>query len=151
MSVTPKITRTGTLLPYTTLFRSLACEEWVVRNRSRPCLQYQIGRCSAPCVELISSEDYAQSVRRAMLFLDGQSSELVADLERAMEQASAQLDFEQAAVHRDLIAELRVIQSRQYVDGTQEIGRAAWRESVCKYGSFTVGAVLLTQTLNQNK
>src|SRR3546814_16777596 len=54
-----------------------------------------------------------------MLFLDGQSSELVADLERAMEQASAQLDFEQAAVHRDLIAELRGIQSRQYVDGTQ--------------------------------
>src|SRR3546814_5545109 len=106
------------------LFRLRVCEESVFRNRSRPCLQYQIGRCSAPCVGRISSEDYAQSVRRAMLFLDGQSSELVADLERAMEQASAQLDFEQAAVHRDLIAELRGIQSRQYVDGTQEIGRA---------------------------
>lgn len=101
------------------LFRLRACEESVFRNRSRPCLQYQIGRCSAPCVGLISSEDYAQSVRRAELFLDGQSSELVADLERAMEQASAQLAFEEAAVHRDLIAELRSIQSRQYVDGTQ--------------------------------
>lgn len=101
------------------LFRLRACEESVFRNRSRPCLQYQIGRCSAPCVGLIDSEDYAQSVRRATLFLDGQSSELVADLERAMEQASAQLAFEEAAIHRDLIAELRGIQSRQYVDGAQ--------------------------------
>jgi len=101
------------------LFRLRACEESVFRNRSRPCLQYQINRCSAPCVGLIGSEDYAQSVRRAMLFLDGHSSELMADLERAMEQASAQLAFEQAAIHRDLIAELRGIQSRQYVDGAQ--------------------------------
>ncbi|PKM16099.1 MAG: excinuclease ABC subunit C [Gammaproteobacteria bacterium HGW-Gammaproteobacteria-2] len=69
------------------LFRLRACEESVFRNRSRPCLQYQINRCSAPCVGLISSADYAQSVRRAMLFLDGHSNELMDDLERAMEQA----------------------------------------------------------------
>lgn len=101
------------------LFRLRGCEDSVFRNRSRPCLQYQIGRCCAPCVGLASAREYADRVRRATLFLEGKSSELIVELETAMEQASAELAFEEAARCRDLIAELRGIQARQYVDGAR--------------------------------
>jgi len=99
------------------LFKIRNCEDSVFRNRTRPCLQHQIGRCSAPCVGLVQVPDYADSVRRAALFLDGRSDELTAELGTAMEAASARLDFEQAARLRDLIGSLRSMQSRQYVDG----------------------------------
>jgi excinuclease ABC subunit C len=99
------------------LFRLRSCEDSVFRNRSRPCLQYQIGRCSAPCVGLVEADDYAQAVRRVELFLDGRSDELSAELERNMAEASERLDFEEAARVRDLIATIRKLQARQYVDG----------------------------------
>ena len=99
------------------IFRLRSCEDSVFRNRSRPCLQYQIGRCSAPCVGLVPARDYADAVRRATLFLDGRSDELAAELASAMEEASGRLDFEDAARLRDLIATIRKLQSRQYVDG----------------------------------
>ncbi|KAF1708314.1 excinuclease ABC subunit C [Pseudoxanthomonas kalamensis DSM 18571] len=99
------------------LFKLRNCEDSVFRNRTRPCLQYQIGRCSAPCVERISEDEYAESVRRAILFLEGRSDELSGELTATMEQASARLDFEQAARLRDLIASIRSLQARQYVDG----------------------------------
>jgi len=99
------------------LFRLRSCEDSVFRNRSRPCLQYQIGRCSAPCVALVEPDVYAQSVHRASLFLEGRSDELGEELAAAMEAASAQLEFEQAARLRDLLATLRGLQARQYVDG----------------------------------
>jgi excinuclease ABC subunit C len=99
------------------LFKIRNCEDSVFRNRSRPCLQYQIGRCSGPCVALVDEADYAESVRRATLFLDGRSDELTRELTRAMEQASVALEFEQAARLRDLIASIRTLQARQYVDG----------------------------------
>lgn len=99
------------------LFKIRNCEDSVFRNRTRPCLQHQIGRCSAPCVGLVPVPDYADSVRRAALFLDGRSDELTSELGAAMEAASARLDFEQAARLRDLIGSLRSMQSRQYVDG----------------------------------
>ena len=99
------------------LFKIRNCEDSVFRNRTRPCLQHQIGRCSAPCVGLVSVPDYADSVRRAGLFLDGRSDELTNELGASMEVASARLDFEQAARLRDLIGSLRSMQSRQYVDG----------------------------------
>jgi excinuclease ABC subunit C len=99
------------------LFRLRSCEDSVFRNRSRPCLQYQIGRCSAPCVALVEADDYAQAVRRVELFLEGRSDELSAELERSMAQASEHLDFEEAARVRDLIATIRKLQARQYVDG----------------------------------
>ncbi len=86
------------------LFKLRSCEDSVFRNRSRPCLQYQIGRCSAPCVGLISAADYAESVRRASLFLEGRSEELGDELTAAMQAASEALDFENAARLRDLIA-----------------------------------------------
>ncbi len=101
------------------LFRLRNCEDSVFRNRSRPCLQYQIGRCSAPCVGLVQARDYAASVRRAGLFLDGRSGELADELTQAMEAASARLAFEEAARLRDQLAQLRKVQARQYVDGVE--------------------------------
>ena len=99
------------------LFRLRNCEDSVFRNRSRPCLQYQIGRCSAPCVGLVEETEYAESVRRASLFLDGRSDELAHELTESMERASAALDFERAARMRDLLARIRGVQARQFVDG----------------------------------
>ncbi len=100
------------------IFRLRSCEDSVFRNRSRPCLQYQIGRCSGPCVGLVQARDYAETVRQAGLFLDGRSDELTTELTRAMEEASERLDFEDAARLRDLVASIRKMQSRQYVDGS---------------------------------
>ncbi len=99
------------------LFRLRSCEDSVFRNRSRPCLQYQIGRCSAPCVELVSAGEYRESLRRATMLLEGRSDELTGELGTAMEAASEGLDFEEAARLRDLIASIRTLQARQYVDG----------------------------------
>ena len=99
------------------LFKLRSCEDSVFRNRSRPCLQYQIGRCSAPCVELVAQAEYDESVRRAALFLEGRSDQLADELVQAMQQASDALEFERAARLRDLVASLRSMQNRQYVDG----------------------------------
>lgn len=99
------------------LFKLRTCEDSVFRNRSRPCLQYQIGRCSAPCVGLIDAGAYAESVRQATLLLEGRSNVLTGELTMQMEQASAALAFEEAARLRDLLAAIRQVQARQYVDG----------------------------------
>lgn len=99
------------------LFPVRQCEESFYRNRSRPCLQYQIKRCSAPCVDLISEDEYAQDVKDAVLFLQGKASRVIDDLVVRMEQASSMLEFEQAARYRDQIARLRKIQKKQYVSG----------------------------------
>ena len=93
------------------VFRLRQCEDSTFNNRSRPCLQYQINRCTAPCVEYISQEDYARDVEYATLFLQGRSNDLMKTLVESMEGASAQLDFEQAALFRDQIASLRTIQA----------------------------------------
>lgn len=92
------------------------CEDSFYRNRSRPCLQYQIQRCTAPCVGLISEEDYQRDVRHTQMFLEGQSSSLMDELEQAMDVASAELDFEQAAKYRDQIAALRQVQAQQVIE-----------------------------------
>jgi excinuclease ABC subunit C len=99
------------------LFKLRSCEDSVFRNRSRPCLQYQIGRCTAPCVGLVQARDYAQDVRRATLFLEGRSDELSDELNKAMEAASERLDFEEAARLRDQVTMIRKLQARQYVEG----------------------------------
>ncbi len=98
------------------LFRVRQCEDSFFRNRSRPCLQYQIERCSAPCVGLVDPEIYAEDVHNAELFLEGKSTELVDRLVERMESASSELAFERAARYRDQIAKLRRVQERQYVD-----------------------------------
>lgn len=93
------------------------CEDTFFQNRSRPCLQYQIKRCTAPCVGFIQPEDYARDVRHAVKFLEGRSGEVIDELVRDMEAASAELDFERAARLRDRISSLRRIQERQYMSG----------------------------------
>jgi excinuclease ABC subunit C len=97
------------------LFRVRQCEDSYFRNRTRPCLQYQIGRCSAPCVGLVSAADYAVDVRHAAMFLEGQRTAVVEELAGRMEQASGALEFERAARLRDQIASLKQVQARQYV------------------------------------
>lgn len=99
------------------LFRVRQCEDGFFRNRSRPCLQYQIKRCTAPCVGLVSKQDYARDVQRTVLFLEGKSSQVIDDLVGCMEQAAGRQDYEQAAIYRDQIASLHHIQEKQYVSG----------------------------------
>lgn len=101
------------------IFKLRTCEPAVFKNRSRPCLQHQIGRCSAPCVGLISPREYDASIKRASLFLNGRSGELVDDLTQSMEAASQRLEFEAAAQLRDTIAGIRTVQAKQYVEGEQ--------------------------------
>lgn len=93
------------------------CEDSFFRNRSRPCLQYQIKRCSAPCVGLIDAETYAQDVHHAALFLEGRSQAAVDEMVQKMEAAAERQDYETAARYRDRIAALRKVQERQYVSG----------------------------------
>lgn len=99
------------------LFRLRQCEDSVFNNRTRPCLQYQIKRCSAPCVGLVEPGQYAQDVRHAVMFLQGHSEEVVGELTRQMEAASAALEFERAANWRDEVARIRQLQARQFVSG----------------------------------
>ncbi|KGI78335.1 excinuclease ABC subunit UvrC [Oleiagrimonas soli] len=99
------------------LFKVRQCEDSYFSNRSRPCLQYQIGRCSAPCVEFVTREDYARDVRHAEMFLEGRSSSVIEELSEAMETASAALDFERAAALRDQVAVLRRLQAQHHVQG----------------------------------
>jgi len=98
-------------------FRVRQCEDSFFSNRSRPCLQYQIKRCTAPCVGLIDAESYAEDVRHTVLFLEGKSTVLNEELAQRMEAAAQRLDFEAAAVYRDQIASIGRVQERQYVSG----------------------------------
>lgn len=93
------------------------CEDSYYRNRTRPCLQYQIKRCKAPCVGLVSTEEYAQDVRHSIMFLEGRSNALSEELSRNMEAAAMALDFERAAEIRDQIALLRRVQDQQSMEG----------------------------------
>jgi len=98
------------------VFRVRQCEDSFFRNRSRPCLQYQIHRCSGPCVGMIDADSYAQDVDQSILFLEGRSDALIAELVKQMEAAAARREYERAAVYRDRVATVRRVQERQYVD-----------------------------------
>ena len=102
------------------LFQVRQCEDSVFANRSRPCLQYQIKRCSAPCTQLISPQDYQRSVQHSCAFLEGKSQPIIDDLVHAMQQAAAQQQFEQAALYRDRIETLRQISQQQYIQSTHK-------------------------------
>jgi excinuclease ABC subunit C len=97
------------------LFRVRQCEDNFFANRSRPCLQYQIKRCAAPCVGLVGKQRYAADVAHTVMFLEGRSSQVIDGLVAQMEAASTQQDYEQAAVYRDQIASLRRVQEKQYI------------------------------------
>lgn len=99
------------------IFRVRQCEDSVYRNRSRPCLQYQINRCSGPCVGKVDADEYQDSVRYTKMFLDGQDRQLLKELADTMEFASSQLDFERAAVLRDQLSDLRRMQDSQFIEG----------------------------------
>jgi len=99
------------------LFLVRQCEDSYFRNRSRPCLQYQIKRCSAPCVAMIAASEYQESVRHAAMFLKGKGSAVLAELGAAMERASVALEFEKAARLRDQIATLNRLQARSHIQG----------------------------------
>ena len=98
------------------LFRLRNCDDLYFSNRSRPCLQYQIERCTAPCVGLISKEDYARDVQSAIKVLEGRNDEAQVELARRMETAAEQLNFEEAARVRDQLKHLKVIQAQQIVN-----------------------------------
>ncbi len=102
------------------LFRVRNCRDSFFANRSRPCLQHQIGRCSAPCVGLISREDYAEDIAAAVKVLDGRSDEVNAELQARMEEAGSRLQFERAAQVRDQLAALKRIQALQVVTAEAE-------------------------------
>ena len=98
-------------------FKLRNCSDSYFKNRSRPCLQYEIGRCSAPCVGLITKKEYLKEVNGAELLLKGKSEELINDFYRQMDQYSTKKNFERAAVYRDRISALRDIQRSQSVAG----------------------------------
>lgn len=98
------------------LFPVRQCEDSFFKNRSRPCLQYQIKRCTAPCTGLISAKDYAQDVQLAILFLQGRAQDVIDEMAQQMEQASESQEYERAAVLRDHIQNLRKISEQQYMD-----------------------------------
>jgi excinuclease ABC subunit C len=102
------------------LFLIRNCRDTFFANRSRPCLQHQIGRCSAPCVGLIDRATYAQDVDAAVKVLEGRSSEVNAQLQARMEEAATRLQFERAAQIRDQLATLKRIQAQQIVTADAE-------------------------------
>ena len=99
------------------IFHIRNCRDTFFENRSRPCLQHQIGRCSAPCVELISREDYARDIAAAVKVLEGRNDEVNSELASAMEKAAEALQFERAAALRDQLAALKQVQAQQIVTG----------------------------------
>ncbi|MEY3338541.1 MAG: excinuclease subunit [Pseudomonadota bacterium] len=102
------------------IFRLRNCRDSYFAHRSRPCLQHQIGRCSAPCVELISKGDYARDVDAAVQVLEGRNDEVQKQLAMRMEQASERLEFERAAALRDQIAAIKELQAQQVVAADDE-------------------------------
>ena len=99
------------------IFPVRQCEDSYYQNRSRPCLQYQIERCTAPCVDLVSKDDYAQDVENTLLFLEGKSDQLINQLIAKMEKAAKDLAYEQAAAYRDQIVKTRNILEKHFVHG----------------------------------
>ncbi len=97
------------------VFKLRTCENTVFANRSRPCLQYQIERCTAPCVDYISAEDYAHDVNMAALFLEGKTNEVINTLGDKMNTAAANQEYEMAVVFRDRMQALRQVQAKQFV------------------------------------
>ena len=97
------------------LFKLRQCQDSFFRNRNRPCLQYQIKRCTAPCVGYVTPKQYGEDVAHALLFLQGKNEQIIDDLVNNMNEAAATLNYELAAHYRDQIASIRHVQEKQYV------------------------------------
>ncbi|MHB8495644.1 MAG: excinuclease ABC subunit UvrC [Casimicrobiaceae bacterium] len=124
------------------VFQLRTCEDTVFANRSRPCMLHQIARCTAPCVGLISEDDYREDVHAAVLFLQGKTDEVLAQLKLQMEVAVAALEFERAARIRDKIQRLRELQSRQFVE-SMTAGDVDVIVAVYEEGVFAVNVVMI--------
>jgi excinuclease ABC subunit C len=103
------------------LFRLRTCEDSVYQNRTRPCLLYQIKRCSGPCVGLINAPQYADLVNDTVLFLDGKQDEVLVRAETRMAEAAERLDYEEAALYRDQIRSMQKVREKQYVSSARAI------------------------------
>lgn len=99
------------------VFQVRQCENSFFKNRSRPCLQYQIKRCQGPCVAMEDDRSYAEAVEHTRMFLQGKSKDLMNELANSMEQVAEQLEFESAALFRDQIAYLQRVQEEQCIEG----------------------------------
>jgi len=102
------------------VFLLRTCENSVFKNRSRPCMEHQIQRCSAPCVNLISEEDYKEDIDQAMMFLNGKDTKVINSLSEKMSIFSENNEFERAAVFRDRIQSLRQVRLKQFVSDFSE-------------------------------
>ncbi|MDG2315322.1 MAG: excinuclease ABC subunit UvrC [Gammaproteobacteria bacterium] len=116
------------------IFKIRQCEDSYFSNRTRPCLQYQIQRCTAPCVGLISSDDYQRDIEHALLFLQGDSDVITEKLAKSMDEASEKLEFEIAAEYRDKLSKLKEIESLQLVSrasGNFDVVGLVYQENLC--------------------
>jgi len=114
------------------IFQIRICDEGTFKNRKRPCILYQIKRCSAPCVGYVNEAEYKNSVENAIKFVSGKSREIQKDLSKQMEEASEKLDFEKASILRDKIKSLNIIQSSQKINEANLVDAdviAAYKES----------------------
>src|SRR5438046_4951448 len=134
------VTRTLNALQKLFLLRS--CSDSYFENRSRPCLLYQIKRCSAPCVGRISDEDYAELVEDAKAFLAGKSTNVQGRLSKLMAEAAERQDFELAAVYRDRLRALTYIQGSQTVHA-EGLGDADVFALACKAGTVSIQAFFI--------
>ncbi len=129
------------------IFPVRQCEDSFFRNRSRPCLQYQIKRCSAPCVGLIDREHYQQDVRHALMFLEGRNQAIVREMVNRMEKAAANQEYEAAAQYRDRLSSLKCVQEKQYIssDGgdADAVAAATQDETACIGVTFIRGGLNL--------
>jgi excinuclease ABC subunit C len=114
------------------IFQLRVCDDSTFKNRKRPCILYQIKRCSGPCVNYINKEDYEKSVDHAIQFVSGKSRDIQKNLSKQMEEASEKLDFERASIFRDRIKSLNIIQSSQRINEANLVDAdviAAYKES----------------------
>ena len=129
------------------IFHVRQCEDTFFRNRTRPCLQYQIKRCSGPCVNLVDEQAYAEDVRYSIMFLEGKNDQISKELAAKMEKLSDNLQFEEASVVRDQIRDIRLIQESQYVAGEKGdvdvIAMAQDAGVVCLHVIFVRGGRIL--------
>ena len=124
-------------------FKLRNCSDSYFKNRSRPCLQYEIGRCSAPCIGLIGDKEYRNEVQGAELLLEGKSEQLIEKFYTSMDEFSLNRDYEKAALYRDRISALRDIQRSQSIAGFENNRDAIYMNSI--NGNIKIGVTSVNQ------
>ncbi len=128
------------------LFQVRQCENSYFSNRSRPCLQFQIQRCTAPCTQEISEQDYSLGVRHTVQFLQGKSKQVIDELVESMDVSTAKLAFEQSALYRDQIEKLRQVSQQQSISG----GQGDVDVIACQFASNVASVQVLTMRKGNN-